>query len=66
MKLLTVESITQEALKILDRSFHDTYAKHNRKIIGGNEYIHAARQIGSSKTDEQTSHDVHAQEAGID
>ena len=40
MKLLTVESITQEALKILDKSFHDTYAKHNRKIIGGNEYVH--------------------------
>ena len=38
--ILTVEEVTREALKILEKSFHDTYAKQNRKQIGGNEYVH--------------------------
>jgi hypothetical protein len=56
MKLLTVESITQEALKILDKSFHDTYAKHNRKIIGGNDYVHATAD--GARTAEINGNDV--------
>jgi len=38
--ILTTETITREALKILEKSFHDTYTKQNRKQIGGNEYVH--------------------------
>ncbi len=34
--ILTTEVVTREALKILN----DTYAKQNRKQIGGNEYVH--------------------------
>jgi len=46
MKLLTVESVTREALKILN----DTYAKQNRNQIGGNEYVHGTKPSGSDKT----------------
>lgn len=38
--ILTTEVITREALKILNQSFGKTYAKHNRKLLGGNEYVH--------------------------
>ena len=38
--ILTTESITREALKILEKSFNDTYAKQYRTTIGGNEYVH--------------------------
>ena len=46
MKLLTVESVTREALKILN----DTYAKQNRNQIGGNEYVHQAAPTNSDET----------------
>ena len=62
MELLTVESVTREALKILNHSYNKQY----RTQIGGNEYVHAARQIRGSKTNRQTSHNVHTQEARID
>ena len=45
---------------------YKSYAQRQREAMGGNEYIHAARQIGDSKTDVQTSHEVHTQEARID
>lgn len=38
--ILTTEVITREALKILNKSFYDTYAKQHRKLLGGNNYIH--------------------------
>ena len=44
MNLLTTETITREALKILDKSFGKTYAKHNRKLLGGNNYVHGLGQ----------------------
>ena len=47
MELLTVESVTREALKILNY----TYAKQNRNQIGGNEYVHMANKpTGSIET----------------
>lgn len=53
MKLLTVQSVTQEALKILNKSFHDSYAKQNRKLLGGNNYIHGLGSLheGFSEVD---------------
>lgn len=48
MKLLTIQSVTQEALKILNRSFNDSYAKQYRAQIGGNEYIHQANKPNGS------------------
>lgn len=42
MAVLTIETITREALKILDRSYGDAYIKHNRRLFGGNDAIHAA------------------------
>jgi hypothetical protein len=46
MELLTVESVTREALKILN----DTYAKQYRTQIGGNEYVHQAAPTNSDET----------------
>ena len=43
--ILTIESITSEALKILDKSFGETYAKHNRKLLGGNSYVHGLGRL---------------------
>ena len=45
MKLLTVESVTREALKILNQSFGETYAKYNRKLLGGNSYVHGLGRL---------------------
>jgi hypothetical protein len=44
MMILTTEVITREALKILNQSFGETYAKHNRKLLGGNSYVHGLGQ----------------------
>ena len=60
MKLLTVESITQDALKILDRSFHDTYTKHHRQLHGGNNAIHGLIPL------HQTFGGIDAAHEGID
>jgi len=51
MKLLTVQSVTQEALKILNRSFNDSYAKQYRAQIGGNEYIHGQVHRSTGEVD---------------
>jgi len=45
MKLLTIESITSEALKILNKSFHDAYAIQHRKLLGGNSYVHGLGRL---------------------
>ena len=56
MELLTVESVTREALKILNY----TYAKQNRKLLGGNEYVHnvqretPADSAGTAGIEQQT------------
>jgi hypothetical protein len=42
--ILTTETITREALKILNQSFGKTYAKQYRTTIGGNEYIHGVQR----------------------
>jgi hypothetical protein len=42
--ILTTESVTREALKILNRSFNDSYTKQYRTTTGGNEYIHGVSQ----------------------
>jgi hypothetical protein len=60
MKLLTVESVTREALKILNQSFDDAYAKQYRTTIGGNEYVHnvqretPADSAGTAGIEQQT------------
>jgi hypothetical protein len=41
--ILTIQSVTQEALKILNKSFDDAYAKQHRKQLGGNEGIHGLK-----------------------
>ena len=45
MKLLTIQSVTQEALKILDKSFGESYAKHHRQLLGGNSYVHGLGRL---------------------
>jgi predicted HD phosphohydrolase len=63
MKLLTVQSVTQEALKILNRSFNDSYAKQYRTHIGGNEYIHGQVHRSTGKVDATYERDDHTQDA---
>lgn len=43
--ILTTETITREALKILNQSFGETYAKHHRKLLGGNSYVHGLGRL---------------------
>jgi hypothetical protein len=49
--ILTVEEVTREALKILEKSFHDTYTKQNRKQIGGNEYVHNVQREATTDSE---------------
>ena len=46
MKLITSESVLKEALKI----FNDTFAKQNRKQIGGNEYVHNVQREATANS----------------
>jgi hypothetical protein len=60
MAIITSDSITEEALKILNKAFHDSYTsidREKRERIGGNEAAHAARPRASdtqhSKADQK-------------
>lgn len=46
MAVITSDSITEEALKILNKAFHDSYIgidREKREELGGNEVAHGAR-----------------------
>jgi hypothetical protein len=45
MGLITIETITREALEILDQAFDGSYAKYNRKLLGGNSYVHGLGRL---------------------